>query len=139
MPVHVLAARIADLCQVKTQEAGSRALACVMLLIGVDDEKGPLVYKVDPAGHYLSYKAVASGKAEQEAMNFLEKKVNELPLLDEALTIEMAISAMQYVLSTDFKGEEIEIGVVSAGKPLRVLGHEEIEDRLNAISERNDS
>ena len=46
-PVHVLAKRIADLNQVYTQEAGSRALACVMLLIGVDDEKGRNVSKVD--------------------------------------------------------------------------------------------
>ena len=40
IPVHVLARRIADLCQVSTQEASSRALACVMLFIGTDDEKG---------------------------------------------------------------------------------------------------
>ena len=59
-----------------TQEASNRALACVMLLIGFDDEKGAQVFKVDPAGHYLPYKAVATGKAEAEAMNFLEKKVN---------------------------------------------------------------
>ena len=61
MPVHALAKRIADLCQVYTQEASSRAMACVMLLIGWDEEKGPQVFKVDPAGHYLPYKAVASG------------------------------------------------------------------------------
>lgn len=30
---------------------------------GVDDEKGAQVFKVDPAGHYLPYKAVATGKA----------------------------------------------------------------------------
>ena len=62
MPVHVLAKRMADICQVYTQEASSRALACVMLLIGVDDEKGAQCFKVDPAGHYLPYKAVATGK-----------------------------------------------------------------------------
>ena len=61
MPVHALAKRIADLCQVYTQEASSRAMACVMLLIGWDEEKGPQVFKVDPAGHYLPYKAVATG------------------------------------------------------------------------------
>ena len=67
--------------QVYTQEASSRALACIMLLIGVDDEKGAQVFKIDPAGHYLPYKAVATGKAEPEAMNFLEKKVEELSSL----------------------------------------------------------
>jgi 20S proteasome subunit alpha 1 len=138
MPVHVLAQRIADLCQVYTQEASHRSMACVMLLIGVDDEKGPQVFKVDPAGHYLPYKAVATGKSEQEAMNFLEKRVTELGNLDENGTIEIAISAMQYVLSTDFKSSEIEVAVVSRGKKLHKLNEEEIEERLNAISERSD-
>jgi 20S proteasome subunit alpha 1 len=122
MPVSVLSTRIADICQVYTQEASSRALACVMLLIGVDDEKGAQVFKVDPAGHFLPYKAVATGKSEPEAMNFLEKRVGDLAALDEKGTIEMAISAMQYVLSTDFKSSEIEVAVITNGKKFRVLG-----------------
>jgi 20S proteasome subunit alpha 1 len=138
-PVHVLAKRMADVCQVYTQEASFRAYACVMLLIGVDDEKGPQCFKVDPAGHYLPYKAVATGKAEPEAMNFLEKKVDALGALSEAETIEMSIQAMQYVLSTDFKSQEIEVACISAGGKFRVLSEDEIEERLNAISEKSDS
>lgn len=139
MPVHVLSKRIADICQVYTQEASFRAMACIMLLIGVDDEKGPQCFKVDPAGHYLPYKAVATGKAEPEAMNFLEKKADQLSTLSEAETIEMAIQAMQYVLSTDFKSQEIEIGCISTGGKFRVLSEEEVEERLNSISEKSDS
>ena len=71
-------------------------------------------------------------------MNFLEKRASEFSEMDENTTIEMAISAMQYVLSTDFKGSEIEIGVVSKSKKLRKLNEEEIEERLNSISERSD-
>ena len=138
IPVHVLAKRIADICQVYTQEASSRALACIMLLIGVDDEKGAQVFKVDPSGHYLPYKGVATGKLEQEAMNFLEKKVETLSQLDKNGTIEVAISAMQYILSTDFKSSEIEVGIVSSDKKFSVLTEIEIEDRLNAISEASD-
>jgi 20S proteasome subunit alpha 1 len=138
MPVHILSKRIADICQVYTQEASSRPLACVMLLIGVDDEKGAQVFKVDPSGHFLPYKAVATGRSEAEAMNFLEKKVNELPTLDTNGTIEIAIQTMQYVLSTDFKSNEIEIGVVSVGNKFRILREDEIEERLNSISERSD-
>ncbi len=139
MPAHVLSRRIADICQVYTQEASSRAMACVMLFIGVDEEKGAQVFRVDPAGHFLPYKAVSTGKYEPEAMNFLEKRVAELGLLDENGTIEMAISAMQHVLSTDFKSSEIEVAVVSQGKRFRVLGEAEIEDRLNSISEKSDN
>lgn len=110
----------------------------MMILIGADDEKGAQVFKVDPAGHFLPYKAVSTGKYEPEAMNFLEKRVTELELLDENATIEMAISAMQHVLSSDFKGSEIEIGVVSTSKKFRVLSEQQIEERLNAITERSD-
>ena len=45
-PAHVLARRIADIAQVYTQQASMRALACVAMLIAVDDEKGPQLFKV---------------------------------------------------------------------------------------------
>jgi 20S proteasome subunit alpha 1 len=145
VPVHVLAKRIADINQVYTQEAGSRAMCVMMLLVGIDDEKGAQTFKVDPAGHYLPYKAVAIGKSEADAMNFLEKKVEKLGGLSEDKVVEMAISALQHVLSSDFKSSEIEIGVVSsatpasAGTKFRTLRHDEIEARLNAISEASDN
>jgi 20S proteasome subunit alpha 1 len=139
IPVHALAKRIADICQVYTQEASSRALACVMIFIGFDDEKGAQVFKVDPAGHYLPYKACSMGKFEPEAMNFLEKKVGDLGGLEEEDTVEMAIMAMQYVLSTDFKSHEIEVGVISEGKKFRVLKDNEIEARVNSISEKSET
>ena len=63
----------------------------------------------------------------------------EIPSLDEKETIEMAISAMQHVLSTDFKSSEIEVAVITAGKKFHVLTEEEIEERLNAISEKADN
>jgi hypothetical protein len=84
-------------------------------MIGYDDEKGTQVFKIDPSGHYLPYKATAMGKYEPEAMNFLEKKVQDLGELDENTTIEMAIMAMQHILSTDFKSNEIEVGVITEG------------------------
>jgi 20S proteasome subunit alpha 1 len=83
--------------------------------------------------------AVATGKSEPEAMNFLEKRVDELATLDEAGTIQMAILAMQYVLSTDFKSSEIEVASISAGGKFRTLAEAEIESHLNSISERSDS
>jgi len=27
-----------------------------LILIGIDDEKGPLLYKCDPAGYFIGYK-----------------------------------------------------------------------------------
>jgi 20S proteasome subunit alpha 1 len=75
MPVDVLARALADRAQVYTQHAYMRPLAVVSLLCGMDEEKGPLLFKVDPAGYFAGYKAAAVGTKETEATNALEKKV----------------------------------------------------------------
>ena len=75
MPVDVLARALADRAQVYTQHAYMRPLGVVTLLCGLDEEKGPLLYKVDPAGYFAGYKAAAVGTKETEATNALEKKV----------------------------------------------------------------
>ena len=61
-----------------------------MILIGIDDEFGPQLYKTDPAGTFVGYKAVASGLKEQEAMNFLEKKFKNDLTLSTDETIQVA-------------------------------------------------
>lgn len=45
-----------------------------MILIAFDDERGPLLYKTDPAGTYMGFRATASGPKAQEAHNYLEKQ-----------------------------------------------------------------
>lgn len=48
-------------------------------IVGVDEEFGPQVYRVDPSGSAVGFKAVSTGTKEQEAMSSLEKhyKKNE--------------------------------------------------------------
>ena len=45
-----------------------------MILIAHDDERGPLLYKTDPAGSFMGYRATAAGPKSQEAHNYLEKQ-----------------------------------------------------------------
>merc|ERR1719482_1841184 len=46
-------------------------------MIGIDDEgenKLPQLFRCDPAGYYVGYKATSAGQKEQEANNWLEKR-----------------------------------------------------------------
>jgi 20S proteasome subunit alpha 1 len=75
---------------------------------------------------------------QDEAINWLEKKVSELSTMDTAQTVQLAIMALQSVLSTDFRGTEIEVGVVEGvGGFFHTLKEEEIDVHLTAITERD--
>ncbi|OWZ24808.1 Proteasome subunit alpha type-6 [Phytophthora megakarya] len=137
IPCHVLAKRIADVAQVYTQHASMRAFGVITMLISVDEEKGPQLFKIDPAGHFWGYKATSAGVKEQEAQNYLEKKIKANPAMDQETTLHTAITCLQSVLSADFRPNEIEVGVVIQGQRFRQLTEEEIEVHLTAISERD--
>jgi len=141
MPCDVLSKRLANINQVYTQRAYMRPLGVSMTLISVDDEMGPQLYKTDPAGYYVGYKATSSGPKQQEALNHLEKRLKNKDYTpgDWKEVVETGISALSSVLSVDFKSGEVEVGVVGAdGKPgFRKLTQEEIEERLQSIADKD--
>jgi len=138
VPVQFLAKRVADLSQVYTQHAWMRPLGVEMILIGIDEEAGPQLYKCDPAGTFIGYKACASGQKDQEATNFLEKKLKSNPKFNTEETIQMAISSLQSVLSADFKANEIEVGIVTKASPrFALLTSTQIDHYLTQIAERD--
>ena len=138
VPVDVLAQRLADVAQLYTQKAFMRPYAVETMFAGIDEELGPLLYKIDPAGHYYGYRACASGVKEQEAINRLEKQFRQKPGLEKTMsekeTIHLAISTLQTVSGQEFKATDIEVGILTAASPkFRTLSVAEIEGHLNAI------
>lgn len=136
--VSYITQRMADISQLFTQYAGIRPMGVSMIMIGMDDEDGPQLYKVDPAGYYVGYYATSCGQKETEANTFLEKRQKEKAFseLGEDETIRMAISALQSVLTAEFKANEIEVAMVSRSKPeFRVLDDETVDAHLVAIAE----
>jgi len=137
IPIHVLCRRIADICQVYTQNAEMRPLGCSMMLIGIDDEVGPTVYKTDPAGYYCGYKACSVGTKQTEALSFLEKKYKKKENYTTDEAIQLAIHCLCTVLSSDLKPSEMEIGIVTTDNPeFRTLSEQEKEQHLTALSEK---
>jgi 20S proteasome subunit alpha 1 len=145
MPCDVLAKWLADNNQVYTQHAYMRVMAVETILIGINDDeeedKKPMLYKVDPAGYYAGYHASCAGTKEIETTNWLEKKLKPFLGNDSMTTtqaVRMGISALQNVLSEDFKASQIEVGVVTCeDNVFRKLTEAEIDDHLVAISERD--
>jgi len=149
MPCDILAKRLANINQVYTQRAYMRPLGVANTLISVDSELGPQLYKCDPAGYYVGYKATATGPKMQEALNFLERKLKDKEYAEGSWqdVVELGITALSTVLSVDFKKGEIEIGIVGGPKPdgedgatttdFRALTEEEIDERLQAIADKD--
>ena len=86
----------------------------------------------------VGYRACAAGEKEQEAINFLEKRVpaQGKPFgRDEAVCL--AITALQSVLSSDMTAKDIEVGLVQADgdRKFRVLSEQQIDAYLTQIAE----
>lgn len=143
IPVDLLARRIANINQVFTQQASLRPLGTAITLIAVDDERGPQVYKCDPAGFFVGYLATAAGAKATDMVNHLEKEVKKASgqkYLGESLeeTLEIAISSMTQVLGQDFKAIDLEIGVVTTENPnFTVLTTEQIDAVLTRVAEKD--
>ena len=41
---------------VRVQHAQMRPLAVIPILIGIDEERGPQLFKIDPAGYFVGYR-----------------------------------------------------------------------------------
>jgi 20S proteasome subunit alpha 1 len=148
MPCDVLAKRIANISQVYTQRAYMRPLGVATTLISLDSEFGPQLYKCDPAGYYVGYKATASGPKTQEALNYLEKKLKNKEQAEGSWeeVVELAITTLSTVLSVDFKKGELEVGIVGGPRAdgeegtdpqFRALTEEEIDERLQSIADKD--
>ena len=117
IPIELLCKRIADINQVYTQNAEMRPLGCSMILIGIDDEIGPQLFKTDPAGYYCGYRATSSGVKQTEANNFLEKKVKKKVDLSTNEAVEVSFIFNKFSI----KKKSIKLFIVSVGYSMLVV------------------
>ena len=136
IPIHILADKVAEFSQTYTQLAYMRPLCCVTLLFGIDDEKGPQLFKIDPAGYFVGYKATAAGETEQGATNQLEREFKKKKEFTRDETVKAAVKTLQNRLSMEFRGNDIEIAIATVDDPtVKILTQKEIEAELAKIGE----
>lgn len=141
MPCDVLAKRMANLSQIYTQRAYMRPLGVIQTYVAVDEELGPSIYKSDPAGYYVGYKATATGPKQQEITTRLEnyfKNTTENRLEEESWekVVEFGITQLTDSLGTEFSKKDIEVGVATEDR-FFTLSEDEIEERLVTIAEQD--
>jgi 20S proteasome subunit alpha 1 len=109
-----------------------------MILVSYDQIDGAQLFRVDPAGYYRGMRGVGVGVKQQPANSFFEKKFKKRTDYNEQETIEMALECLQTSLGNDIKAGEVEVVVVSKNDPnFRKLTNDEVDQRLNAIAERD--
>ena len=74
IPVDYLASRMADNFQVYTQHAYMRPMAAMLMFLGIDEERGPCLYKNDPAGYFVGYKATSAGRRSRRRSTFWRRR-----------------------------------------------------------------
>jgi proteasome alpha subunit len=123
--VEAIAKRIADMNQQYTQYAGVRPFGVSLIIAGVDENNGPVVYLADPTGTYSGFHAIAIGQGSDQVNDYLEKNYNADLSLDAAATL--AIECI-YLVSEDKTGTaHIKVAVVDAeSKKMRRLTEEEV-------------
>ncbi len=123
--IETVAKRIADLNQQYTQYAGVRPFGVSLIISGVDENRGPVVFLTDPTGAYLGFDAIAIGAGSDQVNEYLEKNYNPGISLEQGITL--AIECI-YLVSEDKSGVfHIKIGVVDAKtKKMRRLTEDEI-------------
>jgi proteasome alpha subunit len=100
-----------------------------MILAGVD-ATGPRVLTTDPSGAYRGFKAVAVGRKNDEANEFLEEQYSEDITLEGA--IQLAIEAVKKASDSVINEETVKVAVVPLEtKVFRRLDPNEIKSYLN--------
>lgn len=144
--VEHLCRTLCEKIQVYTQHAYMRLHACSGIIMGMDEENLPHLFKFDPSGFCAGYKACVIGNKEHECTSILErlverrKRKSKEEHIDDDIrnTIVLAIEALQNTLSIELKAEEIEMAIVSIKNPVFThISEEEIDQYITYIAERD--
>lgn len=113
-----------------TQSGGVRPFGLATLIVGFDPlDSTPRLFHTEPSGVFSAWKANAIGRSSDTVREILEK--NYAADMDRDATIKLAVKSLLEVVQTGARN--IEIAVMSPGKPVEVLQAEELAPYVEAI------
>eukprot|EP00486_Rosalina_sp_Unknown_P000275 CAMPEP_0201567910 /NCGR_PEP_ID=MMETSP0190_2-20130828/8659_1 /ASSEMBLY_ACC=CAM_ASM_000263 /TAXON_ID=37353 /ORGANISM="Rosalina sp." /LENGTH=255 /DNA_ID=CAMNT_0047988443 /DNA_START=145 /DNA_END=912 /DNA_ORIENTATION=+ len=96
----------------KRKKKMSRPFGVAFILAGVDDNKEPSLYVIDPSGTTVRYLAVAVGAGGESAMSVLQDRYAKSMTLREAE--DLAAEILKQVMEAKINKENCEIALLSA-------------------------
>jgi len=130
IPMDSLANHLSDSNQIFTQYAYTRPLAVCTLIIGIDEETGPQIYKCEPSGKCSSHFICALGEKEslldpKMTYKITQKLKNSFSI---GSSIDTAMSIIKNLFCYDIRSMSVEILTSVQGESsLRKLTKKEID------------
>ena len=110
----------------------SRPFGVAFILAGVDDNKEPSLYVIDPSGTTVRYLAVAVGAGGESAMSVLQDRYAKSMTLREAE--DLAAEILKQVMEAKINKENCEIALLSSQtQKFEKYSKEQIETVLSRI------
>jgi hypothetical protein len=103
-----------------------------MILIGIDAELGPQIFKLDPAGYYVGFKATAAGQKQTESINFVSRPGSLSSILRRPLP-SYHIASLSEEADPDHLASNVSVGktveTATRQRSARPLGRHRARDR----------
>eukprot|EP00931_Biecheleriopsis_adriatica_P081572 TRINITY_DN5491_c0_g1_i2.p1 TRINITY_DN5491_c0_g1~~TRINITY_DN5491_c0_g1_i2.p1 ORF type:complete len:270 (-),score=70.33 TRINITY_DN5491_c0_g1_i2:71-880(-) len=137
MPIESNVNAIADLAldfsdSDKKKRTMSRPFGVALLVAGVDDTDGPVLFNTDPSGTFTKYAACAIGSAQEGATSMLQEQYNKDMTLKEAEIL--ALTVLRQVMEEKLSKTNVEVGIVpTSTKQFKVYSPDELEELIGRL------
>lgn len=126
---------IAGLQQKYTQRGGVRPFGVSMIVAGFDPEGNPALYKTEPTGNYMAWRACATGHKWEDTSEYLTKHYE--PNLDRTAATKLCVESLMEVVEV---GRPMEIWVLTKDNPEKpeVLSQDDIDKLRQEVMDQRE-
>eukprot|EP01135_Chromosphaera_perkinsii_P006201 Nk52_evm1s446 gene=Nk52_evmTU1s446 len=109
----------------------SRPFGVALLIAGVDDLEGPVLYHTDPSGTFVRFSAKAIGSGSEGAQTALQDAFHSALTLAEAQTL--ALSVLKQVMEEKVNSTNVEMALVTKQEGYKMVQKEQLEAIIESL------